>query len=162
MEGIWMIVSQNVATKNFTNIVKQLSITIHKFDLNRCDERTFYITINVSYANNFATCDLIFLVDRDELFGAISLNHLYENVQRFFLLHFNYHLLYTDEMHIAQLATKQPRFSESLRIYAQKFPKHSITLQKAHTWCVSLCYCFHKSSNVINLITRRITLGLAV
>ena len=118
-----MVISQNLKTKNFTNIVDQLSININKFDLNRCDERTFYITINLSYANHSATCDLIFLIDRDELFGAISLNNFYENVQRFFSQHFNYHLLYTDEMYIAKLVTKQPHFSESIRKYSQKFPK---------------------------------------
>lgn len=114
--------------QNFTTIVNQLSIGIHKFDLNRCDERTFYITINVSYANNSTICDLIFLIDRDELFGAISLNDLYENVQRFFSQHFNYQLLYTDEMQLAKLATAHPSFSESIRIYSQKFSKHSISL----------------------------------
>lgn len=123
-----MIISQKVTSKNFSTIVNQLFINIHEFDLNRCDERTFYITINVSYANHSTTCDLIFLVDRDELFGAISLNNLYENVQRFFSQHFNYQLLYTDEMYIAKLATKHPHFSNSIRLYKQKFPKHSVTL----------------------------------
>ena len=123
-----MIISQNLATKNFTNIVNQLSIGIHKFDLNRCDERTFYITIYVSNANHSTTCDLIFLVDRDELFGAISLNNFYENVQNFFSQHFNYQLLYTDEMHIAKLVSKQPHFSDSILKYSQKFPKHSFAL----------------------------------
>lgn len=119
--------------QNFTNIVNKLSIGIDKFDLNRCDERTFYITINVTYANHSTTCDLIFLIDRDELFGAISLNDLYENVQRFFSQHFNYQLLYTDEMQIAKLATKHASFLESIRTYSLKFPKHSISLEKAHT-----------------------------
>lgn len=128
MEVERLIISQKLTSENFTTIVNQLFINIHKFDLNRCDERTFYITINVSYANHSTTCDLIFLVDRDELFGAISLNNLYENVQRFFSQHFNYQLLYTDEMHIAKLATKHPHFSDSIRLYTQKFPKHSVAL----------------------------------
>ncbi|WP_274308078.1 hypothetical protein [Solibacillus daqui] len=123
-----MVRPLNFTTQNFTDIVNQLSIGIHTFDINRCDERTFYITINVTYANNSTTCDLIFLIDRDELFGAISLNDLYENVQHFFSQHFNYQLLYTDEMQIAKLATKHPSFSESIRKYSQKFPKHSISL----------------------------------
>lgn len=123
-----MIIAQKLTAPNFTSIVNQLSIGVHKFDLNRCDERTFYITIYVSYANQSTTCDLIFLIDRDELFGAISLNNLYENVQRFFSQHFNYQLRYTDEMHIAKIATKHPHFSDSIRTYAQKFPKHALAL----------------------------------
>lgn len=128
MEVERLIISQKLTSKNFSTIVNQLFINIHEFNLNRCDERTFYITINMSYTNHSTTCDLIFLVDREELFGAISLNNLYENVQRFFSQHFDYQLLYTDEMHIAKLATRNPRFSESIRLYKQKFPKHSIAL----------------------------------
>ncbi len=112
------------ASLQFTNILNRLSINVHKFDLSRCDERTFYITIAVQHANHSTTCDLIFLIDRDELFGAISLNNLYERVQDFFVKHFNYNLLYTDEMQIAQLASENKKFMECMRIYMQKYPKY--------------------------------------
>ena len=123
-----MISLQVKPDMTFTSILNQLTISIHKFDLNRCDERTFYITINVQYADHSTTCDLIFLIDRDELFGAISLNNLYENVLRFFMHHFNYNLLYTDEMHIAKIATKHQKFIHSIHSYSQKYPKHLIKL----------------------------------
>lgn len=112
---------------HFTNILKQLSIHVFKFDLSRCDERTFYITITVQYSNHSTTCDLIFLIDREELFGAISLNHLYENVQHFFAKHFNYQLLYTDEIQLAQLVTCHPKFIESMRQYKQTYNNYETT-----------------------------------
>lgn len=112
----------------FKNIINQLSVGIDTFDLNRCDERTFYITIIVGHANHSTCCDLIFLIDRDELFGAISLNNLYDNIQQFFSRHFNYHLLYTDEMQLAHIATKNHKFLESIRLYTQKYPKNQMKL----------------------------------
>ena len=112
----------------FTNILKQLSIQVHKFDLSRCDERTFYITIEVQHANHSTTCDLIFLIDRDEVFGAISLNHLYENIQQFFAKHFNYYLLYTDEIQLAQHVTTNHQFKESMRQYKKRYPNYKAVL----------------------------------
>ncbi|MGN7479112.1 hypothetical protein ACTHOQ_14800 [Solibacillus silvestris] len=123
-----MILSQIKPKTNFANIIDHLSLSIHQFDLDRCDERTFYITIEVKYMDDSTICDLIFLIDRDELFGAISLNNLYENVQRFFMQHFRYQLLYTDEMQIAKIITTHPQFSQRIRIYSQKYPKHTIRL----------------------------------
>ena len=112
----------------FTNILEQLSIQVHKFDLSRCDERTFYITIAVQYANHSTICDLIFLIDRDDLVGAISLNNLYRNVQQFFAQHFNYQLLYHDEMQLAQLVMTNDKFSESMRLYKQNYPQSEALL----------------------------------
>lgn len=112
----------------FETILPQLSLGIHNFDLTRCDERTFYITIEVKYAQDCTVCDLIFLIDRNELFGAISLNHLYENVQQFFLNHFNYQMRYSDEMRIAKIITSHPQLTKYVHKYSQKFPKHRISL----------------------------------
>lgn len=111
----------------FATILPHLSLGVHNFDLARCDERTFYISIEVKYAQDRTVCDLIFLIDRDELFGAISLNHLYENVQNFFLKHFNYKMLYTDEMQIARIITSHPQLSKYVQAYSQKYPKHRIS-----------------------------------
>ncbi|AWE08693.1 hypothetical protein DCE79_15510 [Lysinibacillus sp. 2017] len=116
------------ASFQFTNILNRLSINVQNFDLSRCDERTFYITIAVQHVNHSTTCDLIFLIDRDELFGAISLNNLYENVQNFFVKHFNYSLLYIDEMQIAQRASENKKFTECMRTYMQKYPKYEAKL----------------------------------
>lgn len=116
--------------QSFTSIRENISIGVYKFYLNRCDERTFYITIHLQYANHFALCDLIFLIDRAEPFGAISLNHLYIDIQRFFEEHFNYQLLYSDEMQIAHIISAHPKFHESVQQYARKFPKYKLNLLK--------------------------------
>ncbi|MER2107806.1 MAG: hypothetical protein ABS949_12785 [Solibacillus sp.] len=115
-----------VSTPLFTNITKQITITFHEFDIKRCDERTFYITISLQYQQHKEICDLIFLVDKDELYGAISLNNRYENAQRFFQQHFNYSMLYLDELHIASSASTCTQFKKSFSQYAGKYPKYAM------------------------------------
>ncbi|ATP41799.1 hypothetical protein CSE16_18125 [Solibacillus sp. R5-41] len=56
------------------------------------------------------------------------MNNLYANVQRFFEVHFNHKLLYTDEMHIARLVAAHPKFQEYIQQYKNKFPKYKLTL----------------------------------
>lgn len=109
---------------NFSTIVNNISIQFHNFDLSRCDERTFYVTIALQYEQQLAVCDLIFLVDKEVLYGAISLNNLYEHVRIFFLKHFNYELLYKDEIYIAELVSQMTNFQESFKKYAVKYPKY--------------------------------------
>ena len=111
----------SVSTK-FSSIVNNISIQVHNFDLSRCDEQTFYVTIALQYEQQRAVCDLIFLVAKEELYGAISLNHLYEDAQHFFLKHFNYALLYKDEIYIAELVSQMTNFQESFKQYAVKYP----------------------------------------
>ncbi|MEG0473772.1 MAG: hypothetical protein RR588_15680 [Solibacillus sp.] len=115
-------------TQNFNNILTKLSISIYKFDINHCDERNFYITIRFWYANQFVFGDLIYLLDREEFFGALSLNNSYTNVQHFFENHFNYQLLYADERHIARLVAANPKFLEYIQQYKSKFPQYKLNL----------------------------------
>ena len=120
------------STVNFSSITTNVDIHVSKFDLNRCDERTFYLTIILKHGQYQAICDLIFLVDKDELYGAISLNSLYEHAQHFFKQQFNYELLYRDEMHIAKIVANTPQFKDSFNKYSAKFPKYTTT-KKDHT-----------------------------
>lgn len=114
-----------VSTPVFDNITEQIRITFYDFDIARCDERTFYITISLHYKEHAEICDLIFLVDKAELFGAISLNNRYENAQRFFRQHFNYSMLYLDELQIASSISTCPKFKKSFSHYANLYPKYA-------------------------------------
>lgn len=115
-----------VSTPIFNKITQQIRITFHEFDIKRCDERTFYITISLQFKHHKEICDLIFLVDQDELYGAISLNNRYENAQKFFSNHFNYSMLYTDELYIANSASKSAQFKKCFSHYATKYPKYAM------------------------------------
>lgn len=108
---------------DFKVIISDIVIRFPKFDLNRCDERTFYIKIELKYEQYHTVCDLIYLIDKEELYGAISLNELYGNVQKFFLKCFDYNLLYTDEMQIAKIVSQTAEFQKYLKAYSEKYPK---------------------------------------
>lgn len=113
---------------NFTSILTNLSISICKFDLNRCDECTFFIPVRFWYENHFVFGELIYLLDREDFFSALSLNNSYANVQHFFKIHFNYALLHTDEMQIARLVATNPKFHEYIQQYKIKFPNRKVNL----------------------------------
>lgn len=102
----------------------EIDIQISKFDLNRCDERTLYLTITIEYKAHKTVGDLIFLIDKEELYGAISLNEKYNQVRHFFLQHFKHELLYRDELYLAETLRKTPTFKQCLKKYAEKYPKH--------------------------------------
>ena len=108
---------------DFKVILSNIVIGFPKFDLNRCDERTFYIKIELKYDQYHTVCDLIYLIDKEELYGAISLNELYSNAQKFFLTCFDYELLYTDEMQIAKIVSQTAEFQKYLKAYSVKYPK---------------------------------------
>ncbi|MEK4230694.1 hypothetical protein [Solibacillus sp. FSL H8-0538] len=112
------------STDDFTTILHSININLYKFDLKRCDERTFYVTISLHYEQHEAICDLIYLIDKEELYGAISLNNLYERAQQFFLKHFKYELMYTDEMLIAKNFSQTIQLQACLKTYSEKYPKY--------------------------------------
>lgn len=114
-----------VSSPVFKTITNQIRIAFHDFDIRRCDERTFYITIALHYKNHQEICDLIFLVDKDELYGAISLNNRYEYAQKFFQQHFNYSMLYLDELYIASAASACAKFKKCFSQYANQYPKYA-------------------------------------
>ncbi|MEL3962286.1 hypothetical protein MKZ01_13685 [Lysinibacillus endophyticus] len=113
---------------SFTSILQQLSIDFHSIPEAKCDERTLYITISLSYYSKKSICDLIFLLDRPTLAGAISLNEHYDPIRRFFMEHFDYTLCYEDEILIANTFMKTNRFKEIYTNYTSniKRPHESI------------------------------------
>ena len=112
------------AFTSFSNLLHSIEIQVQSFNLNRCDERTLYIPIALQTSNEKILCDLIYLIDKQDLFGAVSLNHHYDHVRDFFMKHFNYELLYTDEQSIAKIVSDSPQFSIYLNQYAATYPKY--------------------------------------
>ncbi len=108
----------------FESILNEVVLSFHNFDLARCDERTFYISISIASKQQKVIGDLIFLTDKQDLYGAISLNEKYDEVRAFFKKLFDYDLLYSDELAIAHAVRKFPQFKKSLQQYAVQYPKN--------------------------------------
>jgi len=113
-------------TVPFSTILKDTDITFFEFDINRCDERTLYISISISISTkqDRAICDLIYLIDKSDLYGAISLNDKYDFARNFFKKNYSYDLLYSDEQAIAKLISETPKFKHYLKQYASVYPKY--------------------------------------
>ena len=108
----------------FTEILKNIDLRFFEFNMNRCDERTLYVSISLSSKPGNAVCDLIYLIDKNDLYGAISLNEKYDTVRNFFKKHFNYDLLYSDEQIIAKMISQTKEFKHCLERFAKLYPKH--------------------------------------
>ncbi|MFF5995313.1 hypothetical protein AAGS61_11210 [Lysinibacillus sp. KU-BSD001] len=108
----------------FTEILKHIDLRFFEFNMNRCDERTLYVSISISSKQGNAICDLIYLIDKNDLYGAISLNEKYDTVRNFFKTHFNYDLLYSDEQIIAKMICQTKEFKHCLERFAKLYPKH--------------------------------------
>ena len=108
----------------FPSLLNSIDLQLQPFNLARCDERTLYIPISLKYAGNEVVCDVIYLVDKIDLFGAISLNNYYNDVRDFFNNHFNYTLMYSDEQQLAKIVSSSPRFQQYLKQFTIRFPKH--------------------------------------
>lgn len=111
-------------TVPFAAILKDTNITFFEFNMNRCDERTLYISISISTKRDRVVCDLIYLIDKSDLYGAISLNDKYDHARNFFKNNFGYDLLYSDEQTIAKLIIETPKFKHCLKQYASVYPKY--------------------------------------
>ena len=116
--------SLTLKPKSFKSFFHHLDLQICDFLLNRCDERTFYVTICMQFKGHKATCDLIYLIDKEDLYGAISLNSKYDEARKFISQVFDYELLYGDELFIAESIRNTPTFKQYLKIYADKYPKY--------------------------------------
>ncbi|SOC16723.1 hypothetical protein SAMN05880501_10988 [Ureibacillus xyleni] len=108
---------------NFTSILQQLKIDFQCIPEAKCDERTLYITISLSYQNKKSVCDLIFLLDRPTLTGAISLNEQYDQIRKFFIEQFNYTLRYEDEILIANNFMQTNQFKEIFKDFNSKIKR---------------------------------------
>lgn len=110
-------------SSRFEEIAERIDVRVHGYPKEKCDERTFYITVSLHYNNDSLVCDLIYLVDRHEFTAAFSLNKQYQKVRAFFLKHFRHNLLYADEMHIAKRVSKTREFQTYFNEFSKAFPK---------------------------------------
>lgn len=108
----------------FIDVLKSIKIDFHEFSMHKCDERTFYITISIQYGKEKETCYLIFLLDRPNILGAISLNEKYDKIRHFFKKHFHFDLSYSDEQQIARVAMSTIHFQKCLVQFSSHYPKY--------------------------------------
>lgn len=104
-------------------LLQHLGISYHSFDVNRCDEKTLYITVELHYNTQKVVCDLIYLVDRPDMYGAISINEHYPQAKHFIKKNFNHTLMYSDETKLAQSISQTTFFKQSLQQFAKTYPK---------------------------------------
>ena len=119
-----MIKALAFRTVPFAAVLKDTDIKFFEFNMNRCDERTLYVSISISTKQDRAVCDLIYLIDKHDLYGAISLNDKYDHARNFFKKNFGYDLLYSDEQTIAKLISETSKFKHCLKQYASVYPKY--------------------------------------
>lgn len=110
---------------SFNEVIQKIHIDFFEFPLNKCDERTFYISIALRYQEEKAVCDLIYLLDRPKVFGAISLNEKYDHARNFFMKQFNYNLFYSDELLLAEKFSQTTFFKKSIKEFSKLYPKYS-------------------------------------
>ena len=119
-----MIKALAFRTVPFAAVLKDTDIKFFEFNMNRCDERTLYVSISLSTNRDKVVCDLIYLIDKSDLYGAISLNDKYDNARNFFKKNFGYDLMYSDEQAIAKLISETSKFKHCLKQYASVYPKY--------------------------------------
>ncbi|WP_332648512.1 hypothetical protein [Lysinibacillus sp. 54212] len=119
-----MVKTIELSTVSFREVLDRVNVQFYEFSLDRCDERTFYITISLSYNGTKVICDLIYLIDKSDLYGAISLNEKYDFARSFFKNHFGYNLLYSDEQNLAKIISQSHDFNRCLRQYSSIYPKY--------------------------------------
>lgn len=121
--------NETIDSIKFVDVLKNITIDFHEFLMSKCDERTFYISINIRNGNDQEVCDLIFILDRPTVLGAISLNEKYDKIRHFFKKHFDYELSYSDEQRIAKLAMTTVHFKQCLQQFSSRYPKHLSNIQ---------------------------------
>ncbi len=114
-----------------SNFIEQLEVAFHHFDLQRCDEKTLYVTILLKYRGQKVLCDLIYLINQQEMYGAISINEHYKHARNFIQQHFRHILHYSDELRLAQNFMHTFHFKQALQQFAKKYPKYVTNKQLA-------------------------------
>jgi len=109
--------------------IQQLEVAFHHFDLQRCDEKTLYFTIFLKYRGHKVLCDFIYIINHQEMYGAISINEHYKHVRNFIQQHFHHILLYSEELQLAQNFMNTFHFKQSFQQFAKKYPKFIINKQ---------------------------------
>ncbi|UDK99180.1 hypothetical protein EYB33_19630 [Lysinibacillus sphaericus] len=107
-----------------SNFIEHLEVAFHHFDLQRCDEKTLYVTILLKYRGQKVLCDLIYLINQQEMYGAISINEHYKHARNFIQQHFRHTLLYSDELRLAHNFMHTFPFKQTLQQFAKKYPKY--------------------------------------
>lgn len=82
------------------------------------------MTVLFKYGTHQALCDFIYIINQQEIYGAISINKHYEKVRDFIQQHFQQFLLYSDEMTLAKTFMKTVSFKECLQQFAKRYPTY--------------------------------------
>ncbi len=107
-----------------SSFIHKIEVIFHYFDLQRCDERTIFITVILKYRAHQLLCDFIYILDHPEVYSAISINEHYAYAKKFFEQHVHHTLLYSDELLLAQNFMDTSSFKKSIRQFAKKYPKY--------------------------------------
>ncbi|WP_369436390.1 hypothetical protein [Lysinibacillus fusiformis] len=105
------------------SFIQKLQVDFHHFNLQRCDEKTLYITVLLKYRAQQVLCDFIYIMDQQEVYGAISINEHYANAKKFIQQHFHHTLRYSDELLLAKNFMDTTFFKKSVRQFAKQYPK---------------------------------------
>ncbi len=105
-----------------SNFNQHVEVVFQNFDLERCDEKTLYIAVVLKHGTHQVVCDFIYIIDQQEIYGAISINKHYEKVREFVHQHFQQFLLYSDEMKLAKKFMHTHSFKQCLQQFAKKYP----------------------------------------
>ncbi|MFJ7664045.1 hypothetical protein ACIQXW_16950 [Lysinibacillus sp. NPDC097162] len=115
-----------VIKENFSAVssfIQKLEVAFHHFDLQRCDEKTLYVTIFLKYRGQKVLCDFIYIINHQEMYGAISINEHYKHARNFIQQHFHHILLYSDELRLARNFMNTFYFKQSLQQFAKIYPR---------------------------------------
>lgn len=118
-----MVLIQERYSSNLPEFFHLIEISYHSFDLERCDEKTFYISVELKHKAHKVVCDLIYILNQSEMYGAISINEHYHQTKHFIQQQFNHTLMYSDEMMLAHRFSKSTFFKQHIEQFAKKYPK---------------------------------------
>lgn len=125
-----MVLKQERYFTNLPEFFHLLEVSYHSFNLNRCDEKTFYISVELKYKTNKVLCDFIYILDKPEMYGAISINEHYKQAALFMKQQFNHSLKYADEMRLTHRFSKSTFFKRNIEQFASKYPKFMTNISK--------------------------------
>lgn len=114
------------------SFIQQLEIAFHHFNLQRCDEKTLYVTVLLTYRGQNVLCDFIYIINQQEMYGAISINEHYKHARRFIQQQFRHILLYSDELQLAKNFMDTIHFKQCLQQFAKKYPKYLFNKEIEH------------------------------
>ncbi|WP_155593960.1 hypothetical protein [Lysinibacillus cavernae] len=119
-----MFILKNSNRTSISNFIHQVKVAFHHFDVERCDEKTLYVSVLLKYGTHKILCDFIYIIDQQEIYGAISINKHYEKAREFVHQHFQQFLLYSDEMILAKNFMNTVSFKQCLQQFAKRYPTY--------------------------------------